>query len=111
MSDQENGFCERLAEMFPDVRKMLNDHLADYDELLPHVFLGDVTRYVLQGGPDRARIVQHLEDAFAREREGIDELIAVSFVENIETLECLNAALNGVTGDALRQEWERQREV
>jgi hypothetical protein len=110
MSNPVKRFCEELAETFPDLGNILNEHLAEYDELLPHPFMADVTRYVLKDGPQRVGIVQHLENAFKCRGEGIEELIAVSFVENIETRDELNIALNGVTNTNLRQQWERWHE-
>ena len=44
------GFCESLVRHCPDLKELLAEHISDYDELLPNVFLGDVTRYVLADG-------------------------------------------------------------
>jgi hypothetical protein len=108
MSTQEERFCRELAESFPDVNTILNEHVDYYEELLPNVFMGDLTRYILGDGPERADIVQHLEDAFVSGTRDLEDLIAVSFVENIETRDSLEHALNGVKGNGLRGEWERQ---
>ena len=110
MEKHEENFCQKLAAEFADVRRILDEHLADNDELLPHVFMGDITRYVLDNGPQRAAIVQRLEDTFARPDQGLDELIGVSFVENIETSDDLNLALREVHGDSIRHEWQSQHQ-
>ena len=82
MNDPERDFCLHLAESFPDVKNILREHLSDNDELLSHNFMADVTRYVAAGGPERAAIVRQLEDAFALDKD-VEELIGVSFVENL----------------------------
>jgi len=107
MNEPVKRFCEQFAKMFADVGNILNEHLADCDELLPHLFMADVTRYALKGGLQRVGIVQHLENAFKCSDKGIEELIAVSFVENIETHDELNLALNGIKGDNLRRQWDK----
>ena len=107
MNDNES-LCQELANAFPGIRVILDEHLADFDELLPHVFFGDLTRYVLSNGADKASIVQRLEDKLSTSSESVDELICVSFVENLETAEELEHALAGVSGNKLREEWWRQ---
>ncbi|MEZ6070591.1 MAG: hypothetical protein R3C10_10025 [Pirellulales bacterium] len=100
--------CERLASQFRGVGALLEEHLADNRELLPHVFFGDVTRYVLAGGDDKSAVVQCLEDAMHSGVPAVDELIAVSFVENIETQDELARVLVGVNGNKIRGEWNQQ---
>lgn len=105
---ETKAFCERLALDFPGVRTILDEHVAYHEELLPHVFLGDLTRYLLAGGKDKTAIVQRLEDAISTGIPAIDELIAVSFVENIEKHFELEEALMGVNGNKLRDAWDLQ---
>ena len=81
MSTTTNAFCESLVQQIPETRPVLNEHLDDYDELLPNVFLGDITRYVLSDGRARQKIVEFLELHFRRLGSEVEELIAVSFVE------------------------------
>jgi len=100
--------CERLASQFLGVGALLEEHLADNGELLPHVFFGDLTRYVLADGEDKVAVVQCLENAMYGGAPSVEELIAVSFVENIETLDELSQVLVGISGNKLREEWNRQ---
>jgi hypothetical protein len=100
--------CEQLASQFRGVGALLEEHLADNGELLPHVFFGDLTRYVLAGGEDKVVVVQHLEDAMYSGVPSVQELIAVSFVENIETQDELAQVLVDVNGNKIREEWNRQ---
>jgi hypothetical protein len=103
--------CEQLAREFPEVGDLLEAHLADNGELLPHVFFGDLTRYVLSDGRDKAAVVQRLEDVLSGADSAVEELIGVSFVENLETREELEHVLKGVTGNRIREEWHRQHAV
>ncbi|TWT96121.1 hypothetical protein Pla108_32030 [Botrimarina colliarenosi] len=103
------AFVEDLVERFDDLRTIFQEHVADNDEILPHLFMGDVTRYVLSGGSQRQELVRHLNDALRTGEEYIENLIAVSFVENLESEEELERALRDAQADALREEWRRQR--
>ena len=102
-------FCEGLAQQFPDVADILSEHISDNDELLPHLFLADVTRYVLADGRDRRLIVERLESVFASEGPDVENLIAVSFVEHLESREELIRATDGVKASRICAEWDRQR--
>ncbi|HEV2680099.1 MAG TPA: hypothetical protein VGV14_06345 [Rhodanobacter sp.] len=67
----------------------MDAHLRDNDELLPHVFLGDVTRYVhdvlKRGDTDVVRrILVVLELAFVSPDQEARDLVAASFLENLE---------------------------
>jgi len=72
-----------------------------------HRFSG-TTRYVLSGGSQRQEIVRHLNGAFVNGATEVRDLIAVSFVENIDSEEELELALQDVTAEALRAEWHVQ---
>lgn len=104
-----HGFCERLAAEFPSLFTILGEHIRDYDEILPNVFLADVTRHLLSHGTHREGIVRFLDDSFDSLGPDVQELIAVSFVENIESEQDLERLLEGVDAPQLRSEWHRQR--
>jgi len=108
MDSNSEAFCEELARLFPDVASVLSNHLADNDELLPHVFMGDVTRYVLSDPPSRQALVNHLDEALREGGTDLQELVAVSFVENLESSEELERALKGIDARTIREEWHRQ---
>lgn len=101
-------FCEQLAQRFPDMQLLLANHLADYDEILPHVFMGDVTRYILADGAARPDVVIELERGLRDESRDVQELVAVSFVENLADESDLERALEDVNAQSLRAEWHRQ---
>jgi hypothetical protein len=109
MTTTTSEFCEGLAETFPDVADILAEHISDNDELLPHLFLADVTRHVLADGKNRRPIVEYLETAFTSEGPDVENLIAVSFVEHLEDRDELERATSGLTTPRIRAEWDRQR--
>jgi hypothetical protein len=108
VNDHQERFCKQLADEFGGVEALLREHVTYYDQLLPTVFFGDLTRYLLADPPKRAEIVRYLEIAFLGREKDIEDLIAVSLVENIETGHDLERILGGVNGTNIRKEWERQ---
>lgn len=100
---------EDLLTRFEELIPVFEEHVTDYDELLPYVFMGDVTRYILSGGSQRLAIISYLNEKLKGGDEDIQNLISVGFVENLEDGEELERALQGVDADALREEWMRQR--
>jgi len=103
------SYCEDLAKQCPDVRELLDDHINDNDELLPHVFFGDVTRWILADRPGRIQVVKFLDQHISGGNSDIENLIAVSFIENLESQEELEQALANADAYCLRNEWVRQR--
>ena len=82
-------FIEDLLEKVPALVPIYDEHLRDYDTLIPHVFLGDVTRFVValvNESPlsnELKAVLDVLEVAMSKEDEEISELISVSFLENL----------------------------
>jgi hypothetical protein len=99
MSELTIDFVERLANRYPSLKPILDEHVSDnFGEVLPHVFFGDLTRLVVSEftrvdsdelreadavGAEVRRLLAELEDAYADGGEEIQELIAVSFLENL----------------------------
>ena len=108
MSTRQEQFCRALAERFTTASRVLVEHLDDYDNLLPHVFVAELTRHLLRGPADVTPIVQAFEDSISGGDREIAELIAVSFVENIDNRDDLARLLTGVTGSSLQAEWTKQ---
>lgn len=74
-----------LVSRVPALRGLLQEHVDDYDGLLPHLFLADVVRFVSRGAGVvvRGLVAAVLEDLFRSGEEEDRELIAVSFLENL----------------------------
>jgi hypothetical protein len=96
MSDQATKFVRATAVRFPELHDLLDEHTKDNrGEILPHVFLGELTRYLLSvlsrsntGADLQVRrqlrqILDHLETAFASGDAELQELISTSFLENL----------------------------
>jgi hypothetical protein len=96
VSEKSVGFVKQLAAPFPGLAALLDEHIKEnFGEVLPHVFFGDVTRYLvslllaISGGGDltqRRELCQtldRLEEGYSRGDEELQELIAVSFLENL----------------------------
>jgi hypothetical protein len=103
-------FVERLVAEVPALQPLLSEHLDFNHELLAHVLFGDVTRFVVSGfaeHPERRRdadkILILLEEALGSPDEDVQNLVSVSFCENLlgeEPLEAIRAAM----GPRLRAE-------
>jgi hypothetical protein len=72
------------------LRPFLDDHVAFNNELLPHVFFGDVTRFVVSGfaehperRADTEKILVVLEEAMGSPDEDVQNLVSVSFCEKL----------------------------
>ncbi|MBE7465684.1 MAG: hypothetical protein HS116_19600 [Planctomycetes bacterium] len=102
-------FCRALADNCAEVADILAEHMKDNDELLPHVFLADVTRYVLGDGKGRAAIVKFLDESFSEYGPDVEELIAVSFVEYLVDPDELSIATKDLDTPRIVSEWNRQR--
>ena len=101
-------FCKSLADQCPDVSDILTEHIADNGEVLPHVFLADVTRYLLADGRCRKALVKYLDQSFATKGPDVEDLIAVSFVEYLDANE-LRLVTDGIDVPHLQAEWDRQQ--
>lgn len=108
---------EKVVSVSPRFGDTMEEHLKDNDELLPHLLMSDLLRYVggkLTACESRNRIeVQDilavLETAFTSGNSETENAIAVSFLENLET-EPFYAALAPLLGPGLRAEHKRQME-
>ncbi len=85
----EIEFVDGLVQSVTDLGLLYREHLADNDFLLPHVFLADVARYVLEAanssGSSRAagRVLDTIESALAAANPVVEDLVTVSFAENV----------------------------
>jgi hypothetical protein len=110
---------EQVLAAVPELRPSYDDHLREYEELLDHVFLGDVSRFVVAAqacGADDVvdRTLSTLEALLRLEDVEIRELVSVSFVENIawdedEASERVRERLPPLLADELRRQrdWRR----
>jgi hypothetical protein len=103
-------FVDRLVNEVPELAEVYRQHLADCGLLLPHVFMGDVTRYVvsqvMSSSPTEpvSRILNLLERGLQSDDQQVKELIGVSFIENLSDEEVALHRLLPQFGEALRRE-------
>jgi len=93
-----NDLVRDLVAAAPELEALLREHLVDYEELLPHVFFGDVTRWLEERGPAPA-VLAVLEHHIGAGDEEVQNVVAVSFLEGLGD-EAVRAAL----GPRLRAE-------
>jgi hypothetical protein len=110
MRANEVAFTGALCRQFPVFMPMLQEHLDDYDGLLPHVLMADVTRWIVQrfkADPADAvlrQVIDYLETAFQEDSGEDRELIAASFLENLPRPEETGAEIRALLGPALQEQ-------
>jgi hypothetical protein len=117
MSQVTEAFVRSLVEHFPSLAPLLEEHLTDnFGELLPHIFLGDVVRWVLtlmataraEGSLAAQRelraFLSHLEDVYVGGNEELQELLSVSFLENLPRPEEDGAEIRTQLGPSLTKQ-------
>jgi hypothetical protein len=92
-----------LQAAHPAIAALVATHLADHDEVLPHLLMADVTRWLLAQGPEPG-VLAILEQHFAEGDEHVQDVIALSFLENLFGEDApVRWALGPRLGAALRQ--------
>jgi hypothetical protein len=89
--DRTKECISQLLDRIPELNSAYEEHIRDNGELLPHVFLGGVTRFVVremrsqEASPSKPvqRIIEFFEQCMASGDEQVIELISVSFLENL----------------------------
>jgi len=85
----KSSLIATLVDAAPELKPLLSEHIQNNDDLLPHVFFGDLTRFVQTEverenfGPVK-RILDVLEDAAKSTDPAVRDLLGASFLENIE---------------------------
>lgn len=105
------ALINRLVAEVPALKAVHDVHIAANDELLPHVFFGDVTRFVTgsfapdthEARDDALRVLAILEHAMQQPEPSVENLISVSFAENLVGEKCL-PELRPVLGSRLKNE-------
>lgn len=110
-----SNLSDLLREAVPEFGSTIDDHVTFYGELLPHVLFGDLTRFVIsaheRGDLDiERRSLVVLDLAFRDGDESVQNIVAVSFVENVGPWDPARATFIATWPEALRIEAERQRD-
>jgi len=120
MSVSAIAFAKEVAALSPALTALLEDHMKDnFDELLPHLFIGDVTRHVIElmedSSPEDSLAVRRevktilaaMEAGCATGTPEVQELIAASFLENVPTKEGRCSEISGMLGPKLASQWKK----
>ncbi len=96
MSELTESFVRALTARFPDLGRLLAEHLAhNLGQLLPHVFFGDIVRWAvsllistrtgdnLTPRRELREFCDLLEETYSGGNEELQELLSVSFLENL----------------------------
>lgn len=113
---------ERFLVGLLDTNKVLTilyeDHLQENDELLPHVFFGDVTRYIMQlavsstsdhreNASELLRILRFFESSYRESDEKIKNILFVSFLENLEQSDPSYSIIKAQLGDEMKRKLDQ----
>ena len=86
MSITTINFIKHLVASNPVLEPILAEHIEDNDIILPHVFFGDLVRYLKNPESkykDKMQLLRSIgEDAKSASKE-VRELLSVSFLENL----------------------------
>jgi hypothetical protein len=89
VSEKTIFFVQKLVARFPGLVARFDEHREhNFGAVLPHVFFGELTRYVVkleegEAWPELQAILDHLEGTFAAGDDELMTLISVSFLENL----------------------------
>lgn len=116
-SQPAEAFVQALVADHPDLEPLLDEHREDnMGDLLPHVFFGDVTRWVVDHHLDLDADPSELDPLLAALEKGmldgseeVKDLIAVSFLENLPYPDEDGADIIDRLGPALTAEIETLR--
>lgn len=91
MSESTESCVRWIVQGVPELQPVLAEHVEDnFGELLPHVFFGDLTRWLnaevaARPTSDAAgRLLWALDQAYANGDDDIRELVTVSFLEILD---------------------------
>lgn len=106
---------EALRAAVPEFGPSIDEHIADYSEVLQHVLFGELTRFVLaayeRGDRELTRKCLRFLDFALREGDSrVENLVAVSFVENVLPWSASTSAFIQSWPEGLCSEAERQRD-
>ena|SRR2546426_12836162 len=112
---------KRITMAAPGFKAVVDEHMRDNDELLAHVLMSDLLRYIASHftglstvpavPPTAAEVrtmLQVLDAAMENANSATENAIAVSFIEGIESEPFLNR-LAPLLGPRLRAELDRQK--
>ena len=111
-----DNFGTQLRREVPGFANVYDEHVADNDEVLPHALLGDLVRFLskeveLHGAKSIALTpaMSLLEAGMGGPDPLLQELVAVSFVENLDPADESFSTIRMLFGPALEQQYSQFR--
>lgn len=92
---------EDLIASEPALAEVRRIHVADNDEILPHVLMADITRWLCVHGP-QPEVLTVLEDHLVRGGPQVRDVIFASFLENLEVDDLEYEPVRNALGPGLR---------
>jgi len=112
------SFPAQLRAVVPGFDCIYDEHVADYDEVLPHVLLGDLVRFLSNEVTVHGSESVALKTAMALLERGIEsqdprlqELVAVSFIENLDAEASSFPAIRSLFGPRLEEQYKQYEEA
>lgn len=109
-----DDFPDQLRIAVPGFAQVYDEHVADHDEVLPHVLLGELVRFLsseveLHGAEAEALkpAMLLLEQGMASKDQRVQELVAVSFLENLDAGEPSFPAIRRLFGPGLEAQYAK----
>ncbi len=106
------SFMQKLLDEVPELSGVYQEHEEYMGEVLSHVLLADVTRFVIDQHRSEInlktqssllnRCLDVLEQGMSAKEDVVQELVAVSFLENLAQSDGLYFSLRERLGPALR---------
>lgn len=119
MNEMNKEFMLELAALSTDFRSILSDHLKDNGELLPHVLMGDFARFVTLAAENSMMnsekqlpaasiaLLLAMEQQYTDGNVDLQEIIVVSFIENLPSTGASSRLLYNSLGSALREQYAK----
>jgi hypothetical protein len=108
-----DNFPDQLRATVSGFDLVYDEHVADYGDVLPHVLLGDLVRFLLgtlefykAEGAALKQAMLLLERGMDSPDERLQELVAVSFLENLDPTEPAFPAIRRLFGPRLERQYE-----
>lgn len=113
MSERTISFVQSMVARFTGLKPVLEEHIKHNHKILPHLFFGDVTLYALSlvrvSRPDQTSelhlLLEFLEETFSGGDGELQELIAASFLENLQGTGDKGAHIIAMLGPNLTKQW------
>lgn len=109
-----DSFADQLRREVPGFEHVYNEHVADYDQVLPHVLLGDLVRFLsreveLHGATSAAlrQAMSLLEGGMGSRDPRLQELVAVSFLENLDPTDASFSTIRTFFGPRLDEQYTK----